>query len=193
MLESSAYSLLIKSKLMALKATIYKADLQLADMDRSHFHNYSLTIACHPSETDIRMMVRLLAFAFNADDSLMFTKGISTDNEPDIWRKNLTDDIELWIDLGQPDEKRLRKACGRAQQVIVYTYQNRSADVWWKQIESSIQRFDNLSVISIDEDSCNSLSQLVNRNMQLQCTVQDGECWLTDGTSSSHIKLHQRK
>ena len=139
-LESSAYSLLIECKTMALKATIYKADLQLADINRSHFHTYSLTIACHPSETDIRMMVRLLAFALNADDELTFTKGISTENEPDIWLKNLTDDIVLWIDLGQPDDKRLRKACGQAQQVIVYTYQNRSADVWWKQIESSIQR-----------------------------------------------------
>ena len=139
---------------MALKATIYKADLQLADMDRSHFQNYALTIARHPSETDIRMMVRLLAFALNADDDLLFSKGISTDNEPDIWQKNLTDDIVLWIDLGQPDEKRLRKACGRAQQVIVYTYQNRSADVWWKQIESSVSDSTISDVISFDEDSC---------------------------------------
>ena len=193
MLESSVHLLLIESKLMALKAIIYKADLQLADMDRNHFHNYSLTIACHPSETETRMMVRLLAFALNACDDLIFTKGISTDNEPDIWRKNLTGEIELWIELGQPDEKRLRKACGRAKQVVVYTYQKRTADVWWKQIENNIQRFDNLSVISFDENSCNSLQQLVNRNMQLQCTIQDGECWLTEGTLSSHIKLHQRK
>ena len=178
---------------MALKATIYKADLQLADMDRSHFHNYSLTIACHPSETDIRMMVRLLAFTLNASTDLMFTKGISTENEPDMWRKNLADDIELWIDLGQPDDKRLRKACGRAKKVIVYTYQNRSADAWWKQIENSIQRFDNLSVISFDENTFTGLQQLVNRNMQLQCTIQDSECWLTDGVSSAQIKQHRRK
>ena len=178
---------------MALKATIYKVDLQLADMDRSHFQNYGLTIARHPSETDIRMMVRLLAFALNADDDLIFSRGISSDDEPDIWQKSLIDDIVLWIDLGQPDEKRLRKACGRAEKVIVYTYQKRSADVWWKQIKSSVLRFENLSIYSFNEDSCYSLQQLVNRNMQLQCTIQDGECWLTDGISPSHITLQQRK
>jgi len=178
---------------MALKATIYKADIQLADMDRNHFQNYALTIARHPSETDIRMMVRLLAFTLNANDDISFTKGISSDDEPDIWLKDLVDDIVLWIDLGQPDEKRLRKACGRAKKVIVYTYQNRSAEVWWKQIEKLVQRFENLNVFSFEEADCESLRQLVNRNMKLQCTIQDGECWLTDGVSSSHLQLHQRK
>ena len=178
---------------MAQNATIFKADLQIADLDRSHFQNYVLTIARHPSETDIRMMVRILAFALNANKDLEFSKGISTDNEPDIWQKNMTDDILLWIDLGQPDEKRLRRACGRAEQVVVYTYQNRSAEVWWKQYEKTLQRFDKLRVFSIDEDDCNSLQQLVNRNMQLQCTIQDAECWLTDGISSLHLVLHQKK
>jgi uncharacterized protein YaeQ len=178
---------------MAQKATVYKVDLQIADMGRNHFQNYALTMACHPSETETRMMVRLLAFALSADDDLLFSKGISTDDEPDLWHKSLTDDILLWIDLGQPDEKRLRKACGRSEQVVVYTYQNRSAEVWWKQIEDKVQRFDNLSIFSFNEDSIDSLDQLVNRNMKLQCTIQDSECWLTDGNSSVHIKLSQRK
>ena len=178
---------------MALKATIFKADMQIADMDRNHFQNYALTLACHPSETETRMMVRLLAFALNADDDLTFSKGISTDDEPDVWQKNLVNDILIWIDLGQPDEKRLRKACGRAKNVIVYTYQNRSAEVWWKQIEDTVQRFDNLSIFSFNEDSIGALDQLVNRNMKLQCTIQDSECWLTDGKSSIHIQLTRRK
>ena len=178
---------------MAQKATIYKAELQIADMDRSHYHNYSLTIARHPSETDTRMMVRLLAFAINASDELKFTKGISTDDEPDIWEKSLTDDIMLWIDLGQPDEKRLRKACGRAEEAIIYTYQQRSAELWWKQIEDSSRRFDNLRVFSIKEDVCKSLTQFVNRNMQLQYTLQDGECWITDSDTTVHVKLRQWK
>ncbi len=172
---------------MAQKATIYKAELQVADMNRSHFHNYSLTIARHPSETDIRMMVRLLAFALNASENLHFTRGISTDDEPDIWEKDLTDDIQVWIDLGQPDEKRLRKACGRARKVIIYTYQQRSANTWWKQMASDCQRFDNLDVFSIDEDACNAMAQSVSRNMQLQFTIQDADCWLSDGTSSFQI------
>ena len=178
---------------MAQKATIYKADLQIADMDRNHFQNYALTLACHPSETDIRMMVRLLVFALNADNDLLYSKGISTDNEPDLWQKNLVDEILLWIDLGQPDEKRLRKACGRAEQVIIYTYQNRSAEIWWSQIQDTVQRFENLKVFSFNDKSIDSLQQLVNRNMQLQCTIQDSECWLTDGKSSAHIELTQRK
>jgi uncharacterized protein YaeQ len=178
---------------MALKATIFKVDLQVADMDRNHFQNYALTIARHPSETETRMMVRLLAFALNANDDLIFSKGISTDDEPDIWQKNLVGDILLWIDLGQPDDKRLRKACGRAQNVLVYTYQNRSAEVWWKQVENTLQRFDNLKIFSFKEKSIESLDQLVNRNMQLQCTIQDSECWLTDGRTSVHIEVTQQK
>jgi len=178
---------------MALKATIFKVDLQVADMDRNHFQNYALTIARHPSETETRMMVRLLAFALNANDDLILSKSISTDNEPAIRQKNLVGDILLWIDLGQPDDKRLRKACGRAQNVLVYTYQNRSAEVWWKQVENTLQRFDNLKIFSFKEKSIESLDQLVNRNMQLQCTIQDSECWLTDGRTSVHIEVTQQK
>ncbi len=178
---------------MAQKATIFKVDLQVADMDRDHFQNYALTLARHPSETETRMMIRLLVFALNANNELMFSKGISTDDEPDIWQKNLVGDILLWIDLGQPDEKRLRKACGRAQNVIVYTYQSRSAEVWWKQVENTLQRFDNLKVFSFNEKGIDSLDQLVNRNMQLQCTIQDSECWLTDGSTSVHVEVTQKK
>jgi uncharacterized protein YaeQ len=178
---------------MAQKATVYKVDLQIADMGRNHFQNYALTMACHPSETETRMMVRLLAFALNANDDLLFSKGISTDDEPDLWRKSLADDILLWIELGQPDEKRLRRACGRAEKVFVYTYQNRSADVWWLQHESMLQRFENLQIFSFNEKSIDAFQQLINRNMKLQCTIQDSECWLTDGNTSAHIELSQRK
>ena len=177
---------------MAQKATIYKADLQLADMDRGHYQNYSMTIARHPSETDLRMMVRLLAFALNASDSLLFSKGISTENEPDIWQKNLSDEILLWIDLGQPDEKRIRKACGRSQQVIIYTYQRRSAAAWWQQIKNSLQRFDNLQIYSLEVEG-HEIEQFVDRQIMLQCTIQDGECWLTDGNTSTTIELIQWK
>ncbi len=106
---------------MALKATIFKAELHIADMDRHHYGDHALTIARHPSETDERMMMRIVAFALNAHEDLVFTKGLSTENEPDLWQKSLSDDIELWIDLGQPDDKRIRKACGRAQQVMMAT------------------------------------------------------------------------
>ncbi len=178
---------------MALKATIYKVELQIADMDRNHYQNYSLTVARHPSETDVRMMVRLLAFALNAGEELKFTKGISTDDEPDIWEKSLSNTIMLWIDLGQPDEKRLRKACGRAKEVKIYTYQQRSAELWWKQLAGSCDRFENLRVYGIDEDSCKSMAQLVSRNMQLQYTIQDGECWISGNDASVHVPLQQWK
>lgn len=115
---------------MALKSTIYKASLQIADMDRNYYHDHMLTIAKHPSETDERMMLRILVFALNAHDDLVFTKGLSTDNEPDLWQKKLNGDIERWIDLGQPDEKRIRKACGLSNQVLIYCYSGSSADIW---------------------------------------------------------------
>ena len=172
---------------MALKATIFKLDLNVTDMDRNHYGSYALTLARHPSENNERMMVRLLAFAVNASDALEFTKGISSDDEPDLWQKSLSGEIDLWIDLGQPDEKRIRKACGRSRQVLIYTYPRRSADVWLKQITDKLKRFDNLTIINLPDGVSQQLATLAQRNMQLQCTIQDGVAWFSDDKNSVEI------
>ena len=163
---------------MALKSTIFKATLQIADMDRHYYKDMGLTIARHPSETDERMMVRLLAFVCQASETLLFTRGLSADNEPDLWQKGLTGEIETWIDVGQPDEKRIRKACGRAGQVFIFTYGGRSAEIWWQQMENKLQRFSNLSVINLAEDTTRALATLSRRTMELHCTIQDGQIWI---------------
>ena len=178
---------------MAQKATIFKADLQIADMDRHYYEPHSLTLARHPSETDERMMVRLLAFALHADEALSFTKGLSTDDEPDLWLKDLSGEIDLWIDIGQPDEKRIRKACGRARQVAIYCYSSRSAAIWWEQNSSKLQRFDNLRVINVQNDASKQLAKLAQRNMQLQCTIQDGQVWLGNDTETVQVELVEWK
>lgn len=164
---------------MALKATIFKADLQLADMDRNHYQDYSLTLARHPSETDERMMVRLLAFALYADEQLAFGKGLSTDEEPDLWLKDLTGAIELWINVGLPDERWLRKAAGRARKVVVVTYGGRVAEMWWEQNRAALERLQNLTVLRLAPEDSQALAALASRTMRLQCMVQDGEALLT--------------
>jgi uncharacterized protein YaeQ len=179
--------IILTSETMALKATVYKADLQIADMDRQYYHSHALTLAQHPSETIERLMIRLLVFALHAHEDLAFTRGLSTADEPDLWQKLLTDEIDLWIDLGQPDEKRIRKACGRAREVFIYTYDKRSADVWWKQLKNKLGRFDNLHVIALPGDTGVSLAQLAQRSMGLQCSIQDNEVWLGDNRQSVHV------
>lgn len=170
---------------MALKSTIFKAELQIADLERNYYQNHTLTIARHPSETDERMMVRVLAFAMYADSALTFGKGLSAEDEPDLWRKDLTGVIELWIEVGLPDEKRIRRACGRARQVVVVTYGGRIADMWWQQNKAALLRQDNLTVINLSTDDSRALAALAARGMQLQCTLQDGELWLiVDGENT---------
>ncbi len=173
---------------MALKATIFKADLQIADMDRHYYQGHTLTIARHPSETDERMMVRVLAFALNAHEALVFGKGLSTDDEPDLWQRDLTGAVATWIDVGQPDERRIRKACGRAARVLVYSYGGSGADLWWDRIRSDLARLDHLSVIRVPEAAGEALAGLAQRTMQLQCTIQDGQVWLTDGSATVQIE-----
>ena len=164
---------------MALKATIFKAELNVVDMDRHYYQTHSLTLAQHPSETNERLMVRLLAFALHAHEHLLFTKGLSTEDEPDLWQKSLSDEIELWIDLGTPDEKRIRKACGRAKKVQLYTYQPKSAAVWFKQNQAFLQRFENLEIRHLSADTVQSLGELAERNMDMQCMIQDGQVQLS--------------
>ncbi|MEW5771154.1 MAG: YaeQ family protein [Pseudomonadota bacterium] len=173
---------------MALKATVFKADLQVADMDRNHYADYGLTLARHPSETDERMMVRLLAFALFAGEGLGFGKGLCVDDEPDLWRKDLTGAIELWIDVGLPDEKWTRKACGRARQVAIVAYGARAVDVWWEQNQAKLARLDNLAVFRLPAEATQALAALAQRTMRLQCTVQDGQVWLGNGDATVHLE-----
>lgn len=171
---------------MAANATIYKASLNIADMDRNYYAEHNFTLAKHPSETDLRLMIKLVAFMLNADETLLFTKGITQDDEPDLWQKALDGDIKLWIDLGQPDEKRIRKACGRSEKVIIYMYQEGSALAWWKQMQNQLGRFKNLSVVYLNIDG--DIELLAKRAMVLQCNISDFELTIIDNDNSVVVR-----
>jgi uncharacterized protein YaeQ len=172
---------------MALKSTIHKANLQIADMDRNYYADHSLTIARHPSETDERMMIRVLAFALQAAENLAFGRGLSDEDDPDLWRRDLTGAIEQWVEVGQPDDRRLIKASGRADQVVVYAYSH-SCDVWWKGLEGKLNRARNIEVWKIPAEESAALASLAERSMQLQVTVQEGEVWVGNGDKVAHLK-----
>jgi uncharacterized protein YaeQ len=174
---------------MALNSTTYKIELSISDMDRGYYATHTLTLARHPSETDERLMVRLLAFALRADERLQFGKGISSDDEPDLWRKDLTGDILEWIELGQPDEQRIRRACGRARQVVVMNYSGRGADIWWDKIKAPLARLKNLTVIDIATPAVDALAAMATRNMRLQCLIQDHQVQLFGEDSASALAI----
>ena len=164
---------------MALKATICKVDLSVADLDRNVYENFSLTLAQHPSENEMRLMIRLLAFMLFADERLEFGKGLSTDDEPDLWLKDLTGAIDLWVYVGQLDERWLRKASNRAKRMVVIAYGDRAVDVWWQQNKVALERLANLTVYRLSGDEAQALAGLVRRTMTLQCMIQDGEVLVT--------------
>lgn len=172
---------------MALKATIFKAELAVSDLDRGHFATHSLTLARHPSETDERLMVRVLAFALNADERLAFGRGLSSEGEADLALTDLTGAVDLWIDVGLPDERDIRKASGRAARVAVYAY-GTGAEMWWKQNAAALGRLANVSVIELPVEATRALAARAARNMKLQCTIQDGHVWISDDGASLAIE-----
>jgi uncharacterized protein YaeQ len=168
---------------MAQKATIYKVELSVSDMDRHYYGTYNLTVAKHPSETDERLMLRILAFALNAHEQLAFTRGISTDDEPDIWQKSLSGELELWVELGLPSQKMVRQSCGKANEVIVYCYGGSTAEVWWEKIKNSTARFDNLQVTNFSKKDTSELGKKAVRSMKLQVNIQNGDVMVSvDGS-----------
>jgi len=176
---------------MALKSTIHKATLQLADMDRQLYAEHALTLARHPSETDERLMVRLLAFALQVphDDrggALVFAKGLSDSDEPDLWQHDLTGQLLQWVEVGQPDDRRLIKASGRAGHVVLYGYSS-STSIWWAGIQTRLTRLDNLDVWQIPAEQSQALAGLCERSMQLQLTVQDAHIWVSDAARSVEV------
>jgi uncharacterized protein YaeQ len=165
--------------LMAQKATIYKVELSVSDMDRNYYETHKLTVAKHPSETDERLMVRILAFALNAHEQLEMTRGLSTDDEPDIWQKSLSGELELWVALGLPSEKIIRQSCGKADEVVIYAYGGGTADMWWDKVKNSTTRFNNLQVLNFSDADTNALGELASRAMKLQVNIQDAEVMLS--------------
>ncbi|OQW51753.1 MAG: hypothetical protein A4C66_13940 [Nitrospira sp. HN-bin3] len=178
---------------MATNATIYKAVLQVSDLDRHYFQDHTLTLARHPSETEERMMVRVLAFALHAHEALSFGRGVDTEDEPALWQRDATGAIDLWIEIGQPDEKTIRQACGRSKQVVVYVYGARGAEAWWENQRTSLDRLKNLVVILLPIESVRSLAGMANPGMQLQLTIQDEQVWIADGTQTLHVELQRLK
>lgn len=165
---------------MAINSTIFKAELQVTDTDRDYYEQHKLTLARHPSETDERMMVRMLVFAINAGPALEFAGGISTEDTPALWVKNLLGEIQHWIEIGHPDEKRIRKACARSREVTIYTYGQGRSKPWWQSIKNDLTRFDNLSVIFLPDDQIRHLPAMAKRTMQLYATIQDQQITFGD-------------
>lgn len=173
---------------MALKATIFKASLQVSDMDRNYYGEHALTLARHPSETDERMMVRVLAFALNAHEQLAFGKGLSDADEPDLCQRDLTGAVVHWIDVGQPEERRLIRASGRAERVSVYAYGSR-AGTWWDANAQRLARAANLAAWCVPAPACAALSRFTARSMQLHCAIQDRQILFGDATDSVDIRV----
>ncbi len=170
---------------MALKSTIYKIDLQISDMDRSYYAQHSLTLAKHPSETDERLMVRLIGFTLYANEMLSFGKGLSDEDEPDLWQKDLTGAIQLWMDVGLPTEKDIRKACGKSDQVAIVLYGGRVADMWWDQNSKALLKLNNLTVINLPDTQ--ELAKTASRNLNISCTIQDGQILVSTDDGSFEL------
>lgn len=174
---------------MALKSTICKADVQISNMDAHYYARHSLTLAQHPSETEERLMLRLLAFMLHASATLEFGKGLSNEEEAALWEKDLTDHVTLWIEVGTPDEKRIRKACHKSDRVIIYAYGGRTVPIWWQQTQKNLGRFDNLQIMAVSRESSEALVAMYERTMQLQCTIQDGSIWISNDKDTVQVTL----
>lgn len=175
---------------MALRATVYRCELTLSDVDRGVYGEFAPTLARHPSETEERLMVRLLAYLLHADARLAFGRGLSTEGEPDLWRHDPTGAIALWIDVGLPDERAIRKACGRAREVVVLAY-GRKAPLWWDDNHEALSRLPNLRVLALADDELAALQSLAARSMRLTATLQEGHVWLADASTTVELVPQQ--
>ena len=177
---------------MALKSTIHRVELSIADTDRGYYHDHSLTLARHPSETEERMMVRLLAFAMHAHPALAFGSGLSDVEEPDLWLRDDTGAVELWIEVGLPDERRLRRACARAAHVVAISY-GRNAALWWRQHQDALARLDRLALVELPAGATVELAALARRTMRLQANAGEGLWWIGSEDGEVSIEPAPRK
>ncbi|MFA6235790.1 MAG: YaeQ family protein [Bacteriovorax sp.] len=178
---------------MALKATIYKANLTIANLNRHHYQDYHLTIAKHPSETNLRMIYRLIAFSLLSHEELEFTRGLSTDSEPDLWKINYDGSIDHWIELGHPDERRIRQICSRAKVVSLFTYQDNTSLAWFKSIEDQLHRFNHLNITHLFVKDGQNIEELVERGMNFNVNIEDDEIWISNESDRINLEFKNVK
>lgn len=174
---------------MALRATIFKLDLHIADMVHGYYESHALTLARHPSETDERMMMRVLAFGLLADGQLAFTRGLSSTEEPALWRKDLTGAILTWVELGHPDERRLLQACGKAERVVVFCYGGSASRMWWQGAEAGVARARNLDVYAVPSEAAKALAGLARRAMTLHISIDEGVAMVSSQDGSVTVEV----
>lgn len=174
---------------MALRSTSYKVDLNISDNERNYYATHSLTVAQHPSETAERMMVRLILFSLYAQDNLTFTKGLSEVDEPDIWVKDLSGQIQLWLEVGQPDEKRILKASAKSEHVVICAYSGQAARLWWQNTAKKVERAKNVRVISVPQSVSKVMATWVERSMALHINIQDGELMVSCAQGLEHFTV----
>lgn len=172
---------------MALKPTIYKLKVALSDLDREVYETLNLTIACHPSETLERMMVRVMAFCFNAQDQLVFCKGLSDTEEPDLWLHSLDGNLELWIDVGEPATDRIKKATRVASAVKVYCFNNK-ASTWWELNRSSLAGL-SVSIFQFQWNEIQTLAKMVDRTMDISITISDSSAYIATEEGECEVSL----
>jgi uncharacterized protein YaeQ len=174
---------------MAISSTIFRCKLNIADLDRGYYADHALVLARHPSETNERMMIRVLAFALLASETLAFGKGISTDDEPALWDKDLTGSITQWVEVGLPDVRLVRRACGRAEHVSVLLYGGKTAEMWWQQNSDALSKQHKLTVHNVASSSSKALAALAEGSLDLQCTIQEGEVWIANADQRLQIEM----
>ncbi len=174
---------------MALGATIYKATLDVSDIDRGYYESRVLTVARHPSETESRMMLRILAYALYAGEHVEFGRGISTEDEAALWEINDAGDIGRWIEIGVPDTKTVRRAAGKSDDVVVLAYDEARIEPWWASHKGDFSKVSKLSVRWIADEDLAKLATMAKRNMKLAATIQDGIVWLADDTCNLEIEI----
>ena len=165
--------------------TVCKARLSIADIDRQYYQSHQLTLAQQSSETIRKSMMRLVAYIYNANESLSIRKQQWHHDQPELIEQSDNNEIKLWIDLGQPNFKRVKKACKLSRNVIVYTYNKQHSESWWNKNKGKLNQFQNLEVYAINADE---LEKLNNKRMHLNCTLQDGDLQINDGETNLIIE-----
>lgn len=173
---------------MALKSTVFKFQLQIADLDRHYYADHVLTLARHPSETDIRLVTRVLAFARVADEGFDMSSALCEPDEPDLCQRTLDGRIAHWIDVGQPDARRVLKAAGRADRVTLHPYGGSTSTIWWEGVRKELLRVRKLAVIAFPEAALKALAAHVARTSQWQITIQDGAMMVSTGTDCVNVE-----